>query len=332
MGSAHLIVFFACDHGPKATLAPMARHYGVQVSESVLTRREWRELLIGEGVRLLVCGTSGSEAGSMAERNVRLAAKDAGIGLACVEDFPGNYIHWDGAAADWLIVEGNFSIGVYQSRGVQLPIMAVIPAVRYDHLRGGARETVRPSGTATILWAGQPETDDAIATLGWLLEVLQGQQHRLLFRAHPRDPGWKAGQYNSLLRGAGMAWEDVTDEPLSATFHRHIDLTVTQFSSVGIEGGFHGIPALFVLLPEAGARTLKKLKGYSIPSICEEGAGFLVTDRSQSSVLNGALNDLAERERVMTRFKEVLSTERPTMPLAATLLDSIIGDFSSKRV
>lgn len=310
----------------------MARHYGEKVSASVLSRREWREFLIVEGVRLLVCGTSGSEAGSMAERDARLAAKDVGIGLACVEDFPGNYIHWDGADADWLVVESEFSVKAYRSRGGHLPRMGVIPPVRYDHLRGSARETAKPSGTATILWAGQPETDDAIATLGWLLEVFHGQQYRLLFRAHPRDPGWKAGQYSSLLRGAGMAWEDVTDEPLSATFHRHIDLTVTQFSSVAIEGGFHGIPALFALLPEAGAGTLKKLKGYSIPSICEEGAGFLVTDRSQSSVLNGALNDLAERERVMTRFKEVLSTERPTMPLAAALLDSIIADVPSNRV
>lgn len=140
---AQSILFFACDHGPKAALAPIARHYGEQVSTFAMSRPEWRSFLMGKGTRLLVCGTSSSEAGSMAERNVRLAAKDAGIGLACVEDFPGNYIHWDGAAADWLIVEGNFSIGVYQSRGVQLPIMAVIPAVRYDHLRG-ARE--KPSG------------------------------------------------------------------------------------------------------------------------------------------------------------------------------------------
>lgn len=332
MGRAHLILFFACDHGPKAVLKPMARHYGEQVSASILSRREWRDLLIAEGIRLLVCGTSGSEAGSMAERDARLAAKDAGIALACIEDFPGNYIHWDGAAADWLIVESEFSIRVYRSRGGHLPRMVVIPPGRYDHLRGGARETIRPRGAATILWAGQPETNDSIATLGWLLEALQGQQYRLLFRAHPRDPGWKAGQYSSLLRGRGVAWEDVTNEPLSETFHRHIDLTVSQFSSVAIEGGFHGVPALFVLLPEAGAGTLKKLKGYSVPSVCEDGAGFLVTERSQSAVLKGALYDQAEREQVMTRFREVLSTDQPSLPLATALLDSIITDSPSNRV
>lgn len=310
----------------------MARHYGEQVSSSILTRREWRDQLLSEGIRLLVCGTSGSEAGSMAERDARLAAKDAGIELVCVEDFPGNYIHWDGAAADWLIVESEFSIVVYRSRGGHLPRMVVIPPVRYDHLRGGARETAMSCGVATILWAGQPETDDAIATLGWLLDVLHGHQFRLLFRAHPRDPGRKAGQYNSLLRGTGVTWEDVTDEPLSATFHRHIDLTVSQFSSVAIEGGFHGVPALFVLLPEAGAGTLKRMKGYSVPSVCEDGAGFLVTERSQSAVLNVALYDQAEREQVMTRFRKVLSTDQPSLPLAAALLDSIIADSLSNRV
>lgn len=310
----------------------MANYYEKRISDSFMSREEWRKHLADEGVRLLVCGTSGSEIGRLAERDVRLAARDIGIALACVEDFPGNYIHWDGAAADWLMVESDFSIRVYQSRSEELPSMAVVPPVRYDHLRGDRRGLFGTGGPASILWAGQPETGDALVTLEWLFDVLQGYECRLLFRAHPRDCGWKAGRYSRLLQSSGVDWEDVTLEPLEATFRRRIDLTVTQFSSVAVEGGFHGIPGLFVFLPEAGAATLKKLKDYTIPSICEDGAGFLVTDISQTDVLDRALHDQAERERVMTRFRAVFSADKPTLPLAVALLDSIITDLPSNVI
>jgi hypothetical protein len=140
------------------------------------------------------------------------------------------------------------------------------PAPRYDALRRELRalraaETRRADDV--VLWIGQPETTDALRTLAALLPPLQARRATLWFRAHPRDAGYAAGAYAEIFARAREAIEDMTPSSLDECLRRRPRLAITHFSSAAVEAGFWGIPSLSVLLPNAGAGTLARKKGYS---------------------------------------------------------------------
>jgi hypothetical protein len=191
------------------------------------------------------------------------------------------------------------------------------PNIRYDGLRRRL-DQLRSAHTETansILWIGQPETNDGIRTLHRLLPVLAARSVRVWLRAHPRDAGYGWGAY------AGLAVEDVTSLPLEECLARRPRLVVTQFSSVAIEAGFWGIPSLNVLFPDAGGRTLAAKKGYSVPPWCEQGAAFLIVNEEDTKkVLDRALRSGDARNAAMQAFDRYFKVREEGAPMVINLL------------
>lgn len=285
------------DDGARAALAPL-----------VAAGAEFRAPRTGD--RALVAGTSQSDAGFAREAEARRLAAQLRLPIACVEDFPGNYRPVSEAPTQLLVVEAEFSQSLYIERlGNDAPPMQAIPPARYDGLRGPWRARLAVPPPHAVLWAGQPETEACLATLRALSGFLAQPDVLLLFRAHPRDPGAKAGAYRSTL--AGVRHLDVSGESLSVTLARPLRLVVTQYSSVAVEAGFLGVPAVHILLPSAGEALLHAQKGYRIPMPCAAGASFIVRDAREIRTLEMALRDDAAREGVMGKFRRLYATDKP---------------------
>jgi hypothetical protein len=300
-----VIGVLAVDGGPLAACAPLVAMPGFARVEAAAQVR---------GLRALVCGTSDSDAGRAIENEARRAASAAGIAVAAIEDYAGNYHHLAGAATALLVVESEQAAALQRMRlGANCPPLGVCPSPRFDHLRRGSsalRQAYgkRDRGQRRVLWIGQPETDDALAALACVMPAVSALRLELLFRAHPRDAGYRAGRY------AGLAMRDVTGLALEECLALHPELVLTQFSSVAVEAGLHGIPTLHVLLADHGGGTLLKRKGYAVPLSCAAGAGFLI-DRPElaNDVLARAVEDDAARATVMAAF------DRYYEPAAETL-------------
>lgn len=161
-------------------------------------------------------------------------------------------------------------------------------------------------GDRAVLWIGQPETEDSLKSLRCLLPALEAASAPLWFRAHPRDEGYARGAYAKLLDRAQA--KDLTAAALDECLRMGPALVATQFSSVAIEAGFWGIPALNVLLPDAGAARLAAKKGYAVPPWCEAGAAFLIRDRTEAhTMLNKALGSPQARARALECFDRYFS-------------------------
>ena len=322
------VALVAVDDGPRSTLEPLAAHWGTDLPEpgggDVELEQYWLDQFARSGTRLLVVGTSNSARGRRIESAARRAAARSGLPVAAIEDYPGNYDALPDCPTRLLIVESTFSERVYRARAASPPPIAVIPPARYDRWRGNARSAVVPQAPYTVLWAGQPETNDCVATLEWLLPQLAGLPAQLLFRAHPRDPALGGSLYSGLFARAGIECLDLSAEPVETTLARRVDLVVTQFSSVAVDAGFRGAPSLHVLLPDAGAATLRRLKRYDIPAICDAGAAFLATGGPRDDTLRVALLDPSARKRVMARFRSHYATDAPTVQLVAAALRDIM--------
>jgi hypothetical protein len=198
------------------------------------------------------------------------------------------------------------------------------PGIRYDALRrqsSALRVTEDKCTQDSVLWIGQPETADALRTLGALLPSLQARRSPLWFRAHPRDAGYAGGAYAEILDRSCQAAEDVTTISVDECLRRRPRLVVTQFSSVAVEAGFWGIPSLNVLLPDAGGSRLAQKKGYSVPPWCEDGAAVLVT-RSEDvdKVLDRALGSAHARGKVMEAFDRYFRVTEQGTPALINLL------------
>jgi len=296
------VAYVAVDHGPRATLeAIAARIPGTSALES--------------GTELLICGTSDTVAGREVEARARIAARERGVPFVVIEDFPGNYTAVPNGAPDALFVESEFAAGLARSKEAALRVQ-VVPAVRYDPLRRRLPElrAVQSSEDA-VLWIGQPETADSLETLRRLLAPLAALQCRVWMRAHPRDEGYARGAY------AGLQVENVTALPLEECLARRPALVITQFSSVAIEAGFWGIPALNVLFNDVGSRTLFAKKGYSVPPWCEAGASFLIVERPHvHEILDQALGSAEARRGVQEAFDDYFKVREEGVPALINLL------------
>jgi hypothetical protein len=290
-----VIAVVAVDAGPRACVVPLLSVKGFALSPSDV---------LPSDARALIVGTSDSDKGRAIEAMARRAAKAQRIPIVALEDYPGNYTQVAGGEADFLVVESE-----HAAKARTVPTW-VCPSPRYDALRRQAAQlraayAGRDRVERCVLWAGQPETDDALVTLERLAPALAGM--RLLFRAHPRDAGYASGAYRGIV-------EDVTNAPLRQCFERGPELVLTQFSQVTAEAGFHGIPSLHCLFPDAGGRTLREKKGYDVPPCCSAGASYLVREPAElARTLALAINDAKSREKTLAAFDGYYAAGRETL-------------------
>jgi len=306
------VAYLAMDGGPKATLRSLRQ----QLPGGWIKHPEdFPAVLASEKIGLLFCGTSDATAGRDVEARARLFARKQGIPCVVIEDFPGNYPAVQGGEPRLLIVDSEFAARLACAKEAALRV-EVVPAVRYDPLRRRLAElrAVQSSEDA-VLWIGQPETADSLETLRRLLAPLAALQCRVWLRAHPRDEGYSRGAY------ADLGLEDVTSRPLEECLARRPRLVITQFSSVAIEAGFWGIPALNVLFADVGGRTLAAKKGYSVPPWCEAGAAFAILQpRDVDRVLDRALGSTEARRRVIEAFDHYFQVHAEGAPKVINLL------------
>lgn len=278
--------------------------------------------------RALVRGTSDDVAGANIEQAAAAAATKAGVAVFIVEDFPGN--HWPGPERlDGLFVEDDGAAALQRARGV--PGDRVYPTgnPRYDALRtidaaeqrAITRHRLGLDVAPVTLWVGQPDAEASYRTLEVVLPRLARLGATLLFRAHPRDGAWEAGRYDALLAGARLRAIDVTRVPDVVGLCCASDLVVTQFSSVAVEAGFLGTPALFVVLPGLGADYLRERKGYAVPPWGVAGAAFVAdTDAATGDIVERALCDPNARRAVRAAFVQRYASRPPSAPAVAAVL------------
>jgi len=335
VGRASMILV-AADAGPRETLSPLQEPLGTTLanmsSPQAATDAHWRGLIRNSGARGVVCGTSDSTAGRAVEACARRAAAAEGVPVAAIEDFPGNYCDVPGGAVTLLFVESDGVAALTRAKWRDAcPPLVVLSPARYDPerraaaaLRARARERWRAANAPrTILWAGQPETADCLHTLSVLLPVLEKHGIALLFKAHPRDSGYPES-YRTLLAASRVQWQDLTGMLVPDALALAPQLVLTQFSSVAVESGFHGIPSLHVLLPDAGGARLLEKTGYRIPPYCEAGAAAFVTGAEAfEGELLEVIGSTARRESIVNCFDVYFSTGAATLPALVARLKSI---------
>ena len=310
------IAYVAGDAGARLTLQSVAdclpgTWLALDANDNA---QEWRRGLHSRNIALLMCGTSDSSAGRALEQSARISANALAIPSIVIEDFPGNYYAAPGGKPRLVVVGAEVDARRVREKDGPLDV-TVCPCVRYDPLRRRLAElrSNRSAAENAILWVGQPETADSLATLNGLLPALRDVE--IWFRAHPRDTGYGSGAYTRL------PIEDLTRWPLHECLTRRPRLVVTQFSSVAIEAGFWGIPSLHALIPDLGGRALSEKKGYAIPPWCEAGAAFLVVQRAEIElVVQRALYADAAREAVMQSFDRYFQVHTQGAPVLIDVL------------
>lgn len=313
----------AADAGARAAIAAL-EHWdafawaedgpgdNVQAWQSVFGRGQWR---------MLLSGASDSVAGRAIESAARTAATAAGLRIVIIEDLPGNYFAVAGSRVDLLVVESDEAARLARQRwGAACPAVEVFPSVRYDgHRRRLAKLRAAHARQAdrapAILWAGQPETADCLRTLAALAPAVRATGATMLFKAHPRDRGYLGGAYPQALSDLGLGFSDVTALSVLEAMGLAPRLVVTQFSSVAVEAGFFGVPALHVLLPEAGGARLREKKGYDVPPWCSAGAAFFANNPVNiKELIHSALYDEGQRRNIIARFDMYFSSSAEVLP------------------
>ena len=127
-----------------------------------------------------------------------------------------------------------------------------------------------------VLWAGQPEAGDCAETLRRITPSIVSLGATVLLKAHPRDQSYATGIYTTLLRDSGIHCKDITQLDVAQSLALAPMLIITQFSSVAVEAGFYGIPALHLIYDDVGGARLLRRKGYAVPPYCLGGAGFFL--------------------------------------------------------
>lgn len=334
-----MVLLAAGDDGPRQTLLPLIRTFGAIANDSAEAAwaddAHWLELIRMRKPRGLVCGTSDSPEGRAVEAGARRAAARAGIPVAIVEDFPGNYRAESGCNTDLLLVESPSAAALNRVRlGAACPPLQVLSPARYDPYRLQAathRATLHQAwagnSTPSVLWAGQPETIDGLLTLDALRPVLADLRLRLLFKAHPRDAGYAQSAYRDLLNDPALSPVDVTVLPVEATLLQAPRLVITQFSSLAIEAGFCGIPGFNVLLPGAGADRLLEKKSCAVPPHCLEGAALHTHDPAALiGMIQSAVTDETLRTGIARCFDSYFSTGVPTLPAFIEILENLFAN------
>lgn len=313
------IGYVAVDHGPSLTLQLLTSHLGgAWLDSNAREPGAFIEQLQRKGIELLVCGTSDSPHGRMIEATARTASTRLAVPILVVEDFPGNFTPVADGNPRLLCVESSFAADLARQKLDDDLSVHIGPSLRYDGLRSkldALRSSGCRAGETAALWIGQPETGDALETLRVVTPALRAQDCALWFRAHPRDEGYRNGAYETLLSQSGVTVRDMTHSSLDDCLARRPRLVVTQFSSVGVEAGFWGIPSLNVLLPGAGGGRLLERKGYAVPPWCDGGAAFFVIAPLEvEEVLESAMRSERAREQIQKRFDDYFKVREEGAP------------------
>ncbi len=322
-------LFVAVDGGPQEALAPLALASGTTLahiaSPSCKEISHWQGQLKVTGASIMVVGTSNSPSGCCIESAARQAATLQGTPVVVVEDSPGNFQHYPGTKTACLFVESAAAAELAKRRaGITCPVLLEVSPARYDALRVkstnlrratmGSRGVDLPSSQgAVVLWVGQPEIDEALICLESVVPMLLAGNHKLMFRAHPRDTGRDRGAYSNLASALGGKFLDVTELTKDEVLGLAPRLLLTQYSSMLVDAGFYGIPALCLLLPGAAGDSLYKRKGYKLPLPCRAGAAAFATTLDHLAIsLDRALFDDTFRTKIIKKFDKYFSTEITT--------------------
>ena len=264
-----------------------------------------------------------------------VAARNVGVPVFVVEDFPGNYWTKPGERLDGLFVEDEALIELHSSRGVDPNVIYSTGNPRYNVLksfdtRAARLETRRVlglGGEQTVLWAGQPDGSNSYLALERLLHHLDEHQVTLLFRAHPRDREYTSGKYGGLLSRASMNVLDVSNYSEVPGLYCSSDLVVTQFSSAGVEASYLGVPALFLLFDDLGKEYLRSFKGYKSLPWSNDGCSFLIEHEEEvKDVLERALFDRSSRQNVCASFQRHFGARADSAQAIARRIRSTVGD------
>lgn len=320
----------AYDGGPLQVIEAITRVSACEIlslnSDESKSSDYWLSHFRENNIKGLICSTSQSSEGVKVEAEVRLGASKANIPIVCIEDFPGNYQEVDHAPTSLLIVESIFPSDISGSISHAIPPILIMPSVRYDGLRHGlfSWEVSAMPPPFQVLWAGQPESAYCIQSLEVIFPRLMKHSAKLLFRAHPRDSEYARGTYHQLFKQQGIDWVDVTGMPLDKLFSENIHLVITQFSSLAIEAGFYGIPALYLLLEEVGGGLLMQKNGYAMPAPVLNDAAFAIASVHDVENLDIALFDIGRRKEVMANFAHLYKVDAAQSPFLIRVIEGII--------
>lgn len=308
-----ILALAAAHRGPYEALKPVARAWPGRVAwvldstaaaaaraESAAFSRppsDWDAWLGRSGAAAVLRGTSELPERRNPEAALARAAARRGLPVFALEDFPGNYAG-PAAGLAGLFVEFSSLRAHHAARGLDAARVHAFGNPRYARRVPPLRR--RRGSAPVVLWAGQPDGRRCRLTLAALAPALRALGATVLLRAHPRDAGG-AGAYARLLRGITVvdAGSLPAAEALAAS-----DLAVTQFSSMAVEAAASGVPALFALLPGAGADYLRERAGLERLPWCEDGAAFLLDDpRRARAVLARALLDAPARRAALSAMR-----------------------------
>jgi len=350
------VLFVAVHLGPYLSIAPLAEEFGNGYSLFFVegVSRDARQasglvfwdsqrvcgdsgtldrFLKAHGVQAIICSTSEGLLPGNIEEQVSLAAAHEGIPLFVIEDFPGNYRHRPGARLDGLFVEDEMMRDVHASHDVSPGLVHCVCNPRYDGVRAIDREALRATtrsrlglGEArVVLWAGQPEVARSYEALARLVSYLAKTGATLLFKAHPRERAYHEGAYTPLLAAIRNV-VDVTHERETVGLCCAADLVITQFSSVGVEAGYLGTPALFVLFNDLGKTYLRMHKGYeTVPWVARDCAFVAGSDSELANVLDTALFNESARARVRDNFGRWYGAKPAGSREVATIIRESVG-------
>ncbi len=355
MGSG-TILLISVHLGPYLSLAPLEREFPADTVLYVVEgpsreacrsvgREHWDwqriseasenlgQFLLDQKVRAIIVGTSDVLHQRNIEEDSMKAACRRGIPVFAIEDFPGNYRHQSGYRLDGLFVEDELLRPVHMSRGVDAERIHCLGNPRYDALRSVDRNVFRAKVRAhlgigderVVLWAGQPDEAHSYQALERIVPDLP-QGIVLLFKAHPRDRLYREGVYGRLLSGIASV-RDVTSDTDTIGLCCAADLVITQFSSVAVEAGYLGTPALYVLFDDLGRAYLQRQKGYDLVPWVVRGCAFLLDSTSPAArTIETALFDEGAREKVARNFGECYGSRPVSARAIATLIHTTVHE------
>ncbi len=321
------------DSGPQQTLASLQFGYMPLID---LTNCDsfhsgyWIQLIRDCRADAVVLGTSTSERGVKIEQSCLHAANDLRIPVIVVEDLPGNYKPNQFLASELIVVESEQVVNYVRQKANLHRYSSVISgaSVRYDSLRlqvkRGRRLNIKNS-SHRLVWLGQPETLANLISLEAILPHLSRMRLELLFKAHPRDDGYRRGEYGQLFSGRNNNIVDVSDSDNATFFSCQPGLVLTHFSSMAIDFAFLGTPCCNVLFPESGGKIYTEMTGLKRPFLCEAGGSGNISDMaSVKQELERLLFDEAVRRDQMACFDEYFDIETLQRPSVISAIEGVL--------
>ena len=328
------------DAGPQQTLASLQLEKVAQIEAANSDSQHpeyWAQLARDCEVDAVVLGTSRSERGSKAEQACLRAACDMRLAVIVVEDMPGNYLPVRDLVPDLVVVE-SAPVANYVRQRTDGPKPAAIisgASVRYDPLRLQAMQGERieiKNHSRHLVWLGQPETQANLFSLERLLPHVSSMGLEMLFKAHPRDDGYRKGLYQRLFATYKRGFLDVSDCETKILISYPPRLALTHFSSMAIELAFMGTPCCNVLFPESGGRIYREMTGLHRPFLCEVGgSGTISGEVSIKRELERLLFDMVARKAQMACFDEYFDIANLQQPRVASAIDSLVLSKQKNR-